>query len=85
MDPMGAIIFGVVLILSFRYMYEVWTMPDKFHQRIKKRRQAAGNIFGFSFWSQGKADIFSVRFVYTFIFIISLLGFLTSLVGIIDR
>lgn len=81
MDFFGIVGFGVLFLFCLRYWYEVWFTPETFHRRIAKRRSSAKNFLGFSFWSQGKANITSARFACTFILIISLLGLMASFAG----
>ena len=82
MDPVGIVVFGFVFILSLRFSYEVWFTPEKFQKRLNNRRNSAKNFFGFSFWwSRGKANIYMVRFAYTFILIVSILGLFASIAG----
>ena len=81
MDLFGVVLFGVIFLFCLRSWYEVWVTPEKYHNRIAHRRNSAKNLFGFSFWRQGSANINSARFTYTFILIISLLGLMASIVG----
>ena len=81
MDVIGLIISTIVFIMSARYFYEIWFLPDKFVARIQDYRKSLRNFLGFSYWQEGRINFAIVKPVSIFVLIISLLGIIFSITG----